>query len=155
METALGRYLVEVDSERGGKVTQVEYVRLGRNLLFEGEAGGELEVEAGVVFRASGWEEAFPSVAESMGVPRLGWAWRSAASSYVDGRKLVTEWEVPGWGMRREISGEGEKLLVRYVMRNRSGQRGAGVVGGACVVSGGGVGAGGVAGGGDRAGAGV
>ena len=104
--------------EQGGKVSKLYHHRLGRNLLLPRLPGSDLPLPDGAVFSVSGWDECLPTVEASLGVPELGYAWRTEPRCRIEDNRLLTCWEVPGWRLERVITVEERGVTSRCAMTN-------------------------------------
>jgi len=115
-------FRITVLPEQGGKVSELFSYRLGRNLLLPRLPTAGLPMPDGAVFNVSGWDECIPTVEDSLGVLRLGYAWRAEPECRIDGNRLLARWEVPGWRLERETTAAESAVTSRYVMTNLSRQ---------------------------------
>ncbi|MHB0938029.1 MAG: hypothetical protein ACYC6A_16695 [Armatimonadota bacterium] len=111
-------FRVTVLPEHGGKVRELYHYGLRRNLLLPRLPGSDLPLPDGAVFSVSGWDECLPTVEASLGVPDLGYAWRTEPQCRVEANRLITRWEVPGWRLERAITVEEKAVTSRCVMTN-------------------------------------
>lgn len=111
---------LSLDARRGGKITRLFDVGLGRNLLLSSSQSGRLVLDDGLVFDVSGWDEIIPSIEPCDDVPPMGWAVRTSPRCLAEAGCLVSEWEIPGWRLERSIRVAGSGLTADYGITNRS-----------------------------------
>jgi|GEM_PF-1831725 len=111
-------FRVTVLPEQGGKVTELYHRRLDRNLLLPRLPTADLPLADGAVFSVAGWDECIPSVDASLGVLRLGYAWRTTPVCLIDENKLLTNWEMPGWRLEREMIFAESMVTSRCIIMN-------------------------------------
>ena len=111
---------LEVDTGRGGKVTAVRHASVDRNLLVDETAESPYPLPDGAVFSISGWDEAIPSLEPHGDIPTLGFAWRTIPRHDESRGGLLTEWQIPGWSLRRRIETDTASMHARYQITNTS-----------------------------------
>jgi len=111
-------FRVSVLPEQGGKVSELYHYGLRRNLLLPRLPTADLPLPDGAVFSVSGWDECLPTVGASLGMPELGYAWRTTPECRIDGNRLLTRWEVTGWRLGRVTTVEEHTVTTRCVMTN-------------------------------------
>jgi len=113
-----GDLRISISPGHGGKITEIYDHKFARNLLVAQDAGNDLPLPDGAVFSITGWDEAVPTVETSLGIPELGYAWRMSADCRVDGDHLLSQWQLPGWRVERDIQTHGRGLTVDYIITN-------------------------------------
>ena len=119
---------VEVDPQRGGKVTAIRHPSVHRNLLVDEAPESPYPLPDGATFSINGWDEAIPSLEPYGDIPTLGFAWRTAANHTESpssdrggpGWGLLTEWQIPGWTLARRIATGEASMKADYVITNTS-----------------------------------
>jgi len=113
----LGQFSMSVDA-RGGKVRKVVPSCLGRNILSEPRVPFAIAGVRGCNFEVAGWDEACPTVAESAGMPGLGWAWQVPAETVQEPDSLRTVWQLPGLMVERTLTAVELAMTASYRFEN-------------------------------------
>ena len=114
---SLGNISLCVDSF-GGKVRRIVPEDIQRNILFEPDTPFTLEGVRIHRFEVTGWDEACPSVAESSGIPQLGWAWQTQSEMQQRPDSFCTTWRLPGMTVERTLAAEKNILTSSYQFHN-------------------------------------
>ena len=121
ISVSLGAFSLRIDP-LGGKVRGVVPADLARNVLSEPHTPYTLEGVRGHSFEVAGWDEACPSVAESIGIPQLGWAWQTHPEMEQQPDCFRTAWHLPGMVVERMLTTEEKRLTSLYRFQNTTSE---------------------------------
>jgi len=113
----MGAFAVDFSRERGGKIVALRRAGVDRNLLFAPDAPLALD-DGGDTFAVAGWDEAFPTVAASAGLPGWGTAWRGFPEQRLVRNGVEHRWTMPGYAFERTLRAEGDALTAAYRWSN-------------------------------------